>query len=113
MRGSCAPCPITALTRLPRAPWEKAPAGSPKRTKYGNEESYSKVQGSAGEGRHGICGMPGDFARSHDGGLPVEGGLRRELGSHDAAKLVGGMYHGNGCRNETSRLHAVSCIKTE
>ena len=38
------------------------------------------VQGSAGEGRHGICGVPGGFARRHDGGPPVEGNLRQEPG---------------------------------
>ena len=31
--------------------------------------------------------------------------LGRSLGSHDAAELVGGMCHGNGCRQETIRLH--------
>ena len=34
------------------------------------------------------------------------------LGSHDATELVGGMCHGNGCRQETTRLHAISCSKT-
>ena len=38
--------------------------------------------------------------------------LGRSLGSHDAAELVGEMYHGNGCRQETTRLHAISCTKT-
>ena len=38
--------------------------------------------------------------------------LGRSLGSHDAAKLVGGMCHGNGCPQETTRLHAISCTKT-
>ena len=38
--------------------------------------------------------------------------LGRSLGSHDATELVGGMYHGNGCRQETTRLHATSCSKT-
>ena len=38
--------------------------------------------------------------------------LDRSLGSHDATELVGGMCHGNGCRQETTRLHAVSCTKT-
>ena len=47
----------------------------------------------------------------------MEGPLRREtlgrsLGSHDATELVGGMCHGNGCRQETTRLHAISCTKT-
>ena len=47
----------------------------------------------------------------------VEGPLWREtlgrsLGSHDATELVGGMCHGNGCRQETTRLHAISCTKT-
>ena len=48
----------------------------------------------------------------------MEGPLKREilgrtLGSHDAAELVGGMCHANGCRQETARLHAISCAKTE
>ena len=34
------------------------------------------------------------------------------LGPHDATELVGGMCHGNGCRQETTRLHAISCSKT-
>ena len=47
----------------------------------------------------------------------MEGPLWREtlggsLGSHDATELVGGMCHGNGCRQETTRLHAISCSKT-
>ena len=36
----------------------------------------------------------------------------RSLGSRDATKLVGGMCHCNGCRQETTRLHAISCTKT-
>ena len=64
MRGSCAPCPIKALAHSPRAPWEEAPAGSSKFRKYGNEESYGKVQGSAGEERHDIGGTPGSLARN-------------------------------------------------
>ena len=38
--------------------------------------------------------------------------LDRSLGSHNAAELVGGTCHGNGCRQETTRLHAISCTKT-
>ena len=38
--------------------------------------------------------------------------LGRSLGSHDATELVGGMCHGNGCRQETTRLHAISFSKT-
>ena len=38
--------------------------------------------------------------------------LGRSLGSHDATELVGGMCNGNGCRQETTRLHAISCSKT-
>ena len=38
--------------------------------------------------------------------------LGRSLGLHDAAELVGGMCYGNGCRQETTRLHAISCSKT-
>ena len=38
--------------------------------------------------------------------------LGRSLGSHDMTELGGGMCHGNGCRQETIRLHAISCTKT-
>ena len=38
--------------------------------------------------------------------------IGRSLGSHDAADPVGGMCYGNGCREETTRLHAISCSKT-
>ena len=38
--------------------------------------------------------------------------LGRSQGSHGAVELVGGMCHGNGCRQETTRLHAISCTKT-
>ena len=80
MRGSCTSRPIKALARPPRTPWKEAPARSPNPRKCGDEESYGKVQGSAGEGRHGFCGMPGGFARRHDGGSPVERTLRQEPG---------------------------------
>ena len=73
VRKNCTPCPIKALARLPRAPWENAPARSPNPGKCGNEQSYGKIQGNARGGRHGICGMPGGLARRHDGGPPVEG----------------------------------------
>ena len=47
----------------------------------------------------------------------MEGPLWREtfgrsLGSHDVTELVGGICHGNGCRQETTRLHAISSLKT-
>ena len=38
--------------------------------------------------------------------------LGRSLRSHDATELVGGMCHGNGCRQETTCPHAISCTKT-
>ena len=39
--------------------------------------------------------------------------LGRSLGSHDAAELVSGMCHSNGCRQETTRLHAISYTKKD
>ena len=98
MRGSCTSRPIKALARPPRTPWAEAPARSPNPGKCANEKSYGKVQGNAGEGLHGICGIPGGLARRHDRGPPVEGNDRQEPGSHDPAELVGGMCRGNGCR---------------
>ena len=47
----------------------------------------------------------------------MEGPLWREtsgrsLGSHDAAELVIGTCDGKGCRQESTRLYAISCTKT-
>ena len=56
--------------------------------------------------------MPGGFARRHDGAPLWRETLGRSLESHNATELVGGMCHGNGCRQETTRLHAISCTKT-
>ena len=38
--------------------------------------------------------------------------IGRSLGSHDTAKLVGGMCRGNDYRQETTRLHAIYWTKT-
>ena len=38
--------------------------------------------------------------------------LGRSLRAHGAAEPVGGMCHGNGCRQETTQLHAISFTKT-
>ena len=38
--------------------------------------------------------------------------LDRSLESHDWAERVGGMCRGNGCRQETTRLYAISYTKT-
>ena len=75
------PCVLKALARPPRAPWETTLARSPNPGKCGNEESYGKIQGRAGERHHYICGMPGGLAKRHDEGLPVEGDLRQEHGA--------------------------------
>ena len=104
MHGSCTSRPIKALARPLRTPWEEAPARSPDPGKCAIEESYGKVQGSAGGGRHGISGMPGGLASRRHGEPPVEGNLRQDL--------FGGMCHDNDCRQETTRLHAISCAKT-
>ena len=45
------------------------------------------------------------------GGPLCKGTLGRNLGLHDAVELVSGMCHGNDCRQETARLHAISCTK--
>ena len=38
--------------------------------------------------------------------------LGRSLELYDVAERVGGMCHGNGCRQETTGFHAISCTKT-
>ena len=38
--------------------------------------------------------------------------LGRSLGLHGAPELAGGVCHGNGCRQETTDLHVISCSKT-
>ena len=39
--------------------------------------------------------------------------LRGSLGSHDTAECVGRMCHGNDCRQETTRLHTISCKRRD
>ena len=50
VRVSCAPCPIKALARPPRAPWEEAPAGSPKSGKHINERAMVRCRGAREKG---------------------------------------------------------------
>ena len=88
----------------------EAPAGSLKPGQHDNEESHGKDQGSPGKRRHGIWGMPGVLQED-----TIEGPLKREtlgksLGSHDAAERVGVMCHGNGCRQEPTRLNAIHIL---
>ena len=45
-------------------------------------------------------------------GPPWRGILGRSLGSHEPLEVVGGMCDDNGCRQETTRLHAISYTKT-
>ena len=59
---------------------EKSPARFSNPGKCGNEESYDNLYASAGEGSHGICGMPGGLTGRHDGGSPVKGDLRQSPG---------------------------------
>ena len=46
-------------------------------------------------------------------GLPWTETLGRSLGSHEPMEVVGGMCDDNGCRQETTLLHAISYTKTE
>ena len=78
LKGGYTPCAIKAIARPLRASWKEAPAGPPKPGQQDNDKRYGKVQGSVGEERHGICGMPAGLARRHNGGPPVEGDLGRE-----------------------------------
>ena len=104
-------CLIKAFARPPRAPWEKNPEGPLKPGKHDNEESYSKVQGSAGGKGLDICCMPGVSQEDTMEGPLWRGTLGRSLGSHDAAGTDDGMYHGDGCQQKVVCLHAISCTK--
>ena len=112
MRVSCTSCPINALTRPPRSPWEETRVRSPKLGTYGNEESYDNVQRSAGEGLHGIVECLEVSQEDTTQGPLWKKILGRSLGSHDAAERVGRMCHGNGCPQEITRLPTISCTKT-
>ena len=57
VRGGCGLYQIKVFARPARAPWEEAPTRPPKSGHYDIEESKGKVQGSAREGRYGICVM--------------------------------------------------------
>ena len=60
-----------------------------------------------------ICGMPGGVLQGDTmEDLLWRETLGRSLGSYDAAELVGGMCHGNGCWQETTRLHVMPYTTT-
>ena len=112
MRWSCTSRPIQALARPPRTPWEESPARSPNSRKCGDEESYGKFRGAREKGAMAFVECLGVLQEDTMEGLLWRETLGRSLGSHDATELVGGMCHTNGCRQETPRLHAISCVKT-
>ena len=112
MRGTCTSRPIKALARPPRTPWEEAPARSPNPRKCGDEESYGKVQGAREKGAMAFVECLGFSQEDTMEGPLWRETLGRSLELHDATELVGEMCHGNGCRQETTRLHAISCTKT-
>ena len=111
--GVCVGVVPRVQSKLPRAlQWEEAPARSPNPKKCGDEESYGKVQGTREDGAMTFveC-LEVSQEDTREGPLWREA-LGRSLESHDATELVGGMCHGNGCRQEITRLHTISCMKT-
>ena len=113
MRRSCAPGPIKALARSPRAPWKEAPTGFPKtwKTQQLKRDDVVRFRGAWGKGAMVFVECLGVLQEDTVEGPLWRKTLSRSLGSHDVAKLVGGMCHGNGFRQETIRPHAISCTK--
>ena len=70
-----------------------------------------KFRGAREKGAMVFVGCPGFSQEDTMGGPLWRESLGRSQGSHDATELVGGMCHGNGCRQETSLLHAIPCTK--
>ena len=92
------PCVLKALARPPRAPWETTLARSPNPGKCGNEESYGKIQGRAGERPITFVECLGVSQKDTMRDSLWRVTLGRSMGPHDAVELVGGMCHGNGRR---------------
>ena len=71
-----------------------------------------RLRGAREKSDMAFCGMPGGLAEDTMEGPLGREILGRNLRSPRVAELVSGMCHGNGCRHETIRLHAISCTKT-
>ena len=112
MRGSCTSRPIKALARPPRTPWEKLLQDLQTQESAVMKRAMVRFRGAREKGAMAFVECLG-FSQEDT----MEGPLWRETlgrspGSHDAMEPVSGMCHGNGCREATTRLYAISCTKT-
>ena len=71
-----------------------------------------KFRGAREKGAMGVLECLGVSQQDTMEGYLWKKRLGRSLGSHDAARHVGGICYGNGCRQETNRLRAISCPTT-
>ena len=105
--------PIKALARPPRAPWEELLYDLQNLKHTTMKRAIVSFRGAREKRAMAFVECLGVLQVD-----TMENPLRREtlgrsLESHDAPEFVGGMCHGNGCRQETTRLHGISSTKAE
>ena len=98
VRGTCAPCPIKVLARPPRAPWEEAPAGFPELGSTAMKKAMVRSRAAREKGAMSFVEYLGASQEDTMEDPLWRETLGRSLESNDAAELVGGMCHVNGCR---------------
>ena len=92
--------------------WKKLLQGLPTQKSAPMKKAMVRFRGAREKGAMAFVECPGVSQED-----TVEGPLWREalgksLGSHGAAEIVDGICHSDGCRQETTRLHAISYTKT-
>ena len=113
MRGSCTSRPIKALARPPHAHCgKKLLQDLQTQESAAMKRAMVRFRGAREKGAMAFVECLGFSQEDTMEGPLWRETLGRSVGSHDATELVGGMCHGNGCRQETTRLHAISCTKT-
>ena len=105
MRASCAPCPVKALAGRPRAPWEEATVDVQNLESTAIKRAVVGFRGAREKDAITVVECLGVLQQDTMEGPLWKETLGRSLGSHDAAERVRGMYHGSGCRQETTRLY--------
>ena len=112
MRGRCAPCSIKALARPHAHRGKKILQDLQILDKSTITRAMVRFTGAGEKGGLKFVECLGVSKEDMIEGPLWRGTLGRSLESHDAAERVGEMCHGNGRRQQTPRLHAMSCTKT-
>ena len=92
--------------------WKKLLQGLRTQKSAPMKKAMVRFRGAREKGAMAFVECPGVSQEDTMEGPLWREALGKSLGSHDAAEKVDGICHGDGCRQETTRLHAISYTKT-